>query len=185
MSRIVFPALHVSPLYDYAIRQYSLVSGSLQPIGKILKTTVTAIEVEMATKIYWLIYLPANYHDSFYHISFDSTKAIPTQVTGAVGEALTLVIMQKFYRAKNIVKITSTPSSKTADFEMDIIEKGQQVHALVESKGSNRLLRNPPMRTVYEGALQLVQTQYAKPANSGYLIIVSYPSKTCFVIKVF
>lgn len=186
MGKIAFPSLIVNPSYDYTIKQFSLLTGSLQPIGAAYTTTVGALEIEMETKIYWWIYLPANYHDSFYHASFNSTKAIPTQVTGAVGEALALVIMRKLYQAKNVRRITPHPSSRSADFEMDIVENGQQVHALVESKGSNRPHNNPPLRTVYLGAYQLVKTHSCtRQPSTGYLIITSYPSKTCFAIKVF
>jgi len=186
MSRISFPSLIANPTYNYTIEQFSLVTGLLIPVMPPSTTTVGALEIEMETKIYWWIYLPANYHDSFYHTSFNSNKAIPTQVTGAVGEALALVIMRKMFQAKNVRRITPHPSSKSADFEMDIIENGKQVHALVESKGSNRPYSSPPMRTVYQGAYQLVKTSYYIPKpNTGYLLITSYPSRTCFAIKVF
>jgi hypothetical protein len=182
---IVFPTLIATPQYDYKIRQFSFFSGNLQAVGRSSTSTVRAIEIENETNIYWWIYLPASYHDSFYHIRFHPPREVPTQVTGAVAEALSLIVMKKMFQAKNIDRITPRPSSRTADFEMDIVENGQQVHALVESKGSNRPHRRPPKGTVLDGALQLRITSYIKPATSGYLIITSYPSKTCFVIKVF
>jgi len=179
----------VSPIlprfYDYAIRQFSLSGNSLQPYGTPLSTTIGALEIELQTISHWWIYLAANYHDSFYHISFDASRAIPTQVTGAVGESLALVIMQRLYHARNIRRITPHPSSKTADFEMDINLNKQKIHALVESKGSNVRRRSPPFQTVSQGAAQLLATRFAHPSQVGYLIITSYPAKTCFVIRVF
>lgn len=185
MSRIVFPPLIATPQYDYKIRQFSFLFGKLQPVGRSSTSTVRAIEIENETNIYWWIYFPASYHDSFYHIRFGPPREVPTQVTGAVAEALSLIVMKRLFQAKNIDKITPRPSSKTADFEMDIVENRQQVHALVESKGSNRPHKKPPKGMVLDGTLQLRTTSYIKPATSGYLIITSYPSKTCFVIKVF
>jgi hypothetical protein len=185
MSRILFPSLIANPSYNYTIEHFSLVTGSLIPVSPSTTTNLGALEIEMETKIYWWIYLPANYHDSFYHTYFNSNKAVPTQVTGAVGEALALVIMRKVFQAKNVRRITPHPSSKSADFEMDIIENGKWVHAYVESKGSNRPYSYPPYQTVMQGGFQVVKTNFFQKARSGYLIITSYPSKTCFVIKVF
>jgi hypothetical protein len=185
MSGIVFPALIAAPQYIYKIRQFSFSSGNLRRVGHTSTSTVRAIEIENETKTYWWIYLPASYHDSFYHIRFGPPREVPTQVTGAVAEALSLIIMRKLFQARNIARITPRPSSRTADFEMDIIENGKQVHALVESKGSNRPHRVPPNGVVLDGILQLRTTSYVKSATSGYLTITSYPSKTCFVIKVF
>ena len=173
------------PDYDYNVKQFSLLSGSLQPsTNSVIR--VSAVEIEMETELYWWIYLPANYHDSFYHETFDSSRAIPTQVTGGVGEAFALVMMRKLYDADQVDKIMPHPSSKSADFEMKIIENGRKVHALVESKSSNNLYyHRPPKRIIFEGAWQLVKTNSKVYANSGFLIITSYPAKTCFIIKVF
>lgn len=150
-----------------------------------LSKTIGALEIEFQTINHWWIYLAANYHDSFYNISFDATRAIPTQVTGAVGESLALVIMQRLYQARNIRRITPHPSSRTADFEMDIDVNKRKVHALVESKGSNVNHTHPPFQTVRQGAAQLLATRFAHPSGAGYLVIASYPARTCFVIKVF
>ena len=185
MSRIVFPSLIATPQYDYEIKQFSFSAGKLQRNGRSSTATVRAIEIENETNVYWWIYLPASYHDSFYHIRFHPPREVPTQITGGVAEALSLIVMKKLFQAKNIARITPRPSSRTADFEIDIVENGQQVHALVESKGSNRPHKKPPKGTVLDGMLQLRTTNYIKSATSGYLIITSYPSKTCFVIKVF
>jgi hypothetical protein len=170
--------------YGYDIRQFQLFGDSLQPTTS-FPTTIDAIEIEMQTNSHWWIYLAADYHNSFYYTLFDSSRAIPTQVTGAVGEAMALVIMEKLYQAANIIRITPHPSSQSADFEMDIIESGQSVHALVESKASNVVLNNPPMQTVSSGLSQLLATRRCRPNSAGYLIITSYPGKACFVIKVF
>jgi len=185
LSRIIFPSLIAKPQYDYQIKEFTLSAGNLQSVGPSSTSTVGAAEIEFETKGYWHILLPASYHDSFYHMRFHPPREVPTQVTGAVAEALSLIIMKKLFKAKKIERITSRPSSRTADFEMDIVENGQQVHAFVESKGSNRPQRKPPRGTIADGALQLRATVSIKPAASGYLIITSYPSKICFVIKVF
>lgn len=89
------------------------------------------------------------------------------------------------YGARNVRSITPHPSSKTADFEMDINLGGRKVHALVESKGSNVNSSEPNLQTVAYGATQLIATQYAHPSGAGYLIITSYPRHQCFVIRVF
>lgn len=179
----------ISPIlpkfYDYTIDQYILRHNSLQPYGTSSSRTIGALEIELQTINHWWIYLAANYHDSFYHTSFDSTRAIPTQVTGAVGESLALVIMQRLYQARNIRRITPHPSSKTADFEMDMYVNRRKVHALVESKGSNVRRNYPSMQIVSQGASQLFATRRAHPSGAGYLVITSYPARRCFVIKVF
>lgn len=179
----------ISPIlpkfYDYTIDQYVIRNGSLQSYGTPSNRTIGALEIELQTINHWWIYLAANYHDSFYYTSFNSTRAIPTQVTGAVGESLALVIMQRLYRARNIRRIIPHPSSKTADFEMDIHLNRRMVHALVESKGSNINRNYPPLQTVYQGASQLFATRRAHPSRAGYLVITSYPARRCFVIRVF
>jgi hypothetical protein len=186
MSGVLFPSLQFRQFYDYEIRQFTIQAGLLQPCGT-NSVTIKAAELELETMAYWLIYLPANYHDVFYSSTCDPNLAIPTQITGGVGEAMALVIMRKLFGATGIDRINPSPSSQSADFEMDIIQNGKKVHALVESKGSNRVYRRyPPLRTVHYGAWQLIKTRLAKTsAISGYLIITSYPAKTCFVIKVF
>jgi len=171
--------------YDYTIVQYDLRSGTLQQIGSPFSITVGAIEIEYQTDNHWWIFLAANYHDSFYYANFDPTKAIPTQVTGAVGESLAIVFMQRLYYARNVRRITPHPSSKAADFEMDINLNGQVVHTLVESKGSNVNSPHPYFPTIAHGTLQLLASRRAHRSGAGYLIITSYPAKRCFVIKVF
>lgn len=184
ISTVVFsPILPRS--YDYTIAEYDFSTGRLQNVGVASALTIRAIEIEFQTTNHWWIYLASNYHDSFYYTYFDPRKAIPTQVTGAVGESLAVVIMQRMYGARNVRPITPHPSSKTADFEMDIILNGRIVHALVESKGSNVNNSEPNLQTVAYGAAQLIATQHAHPSGTGYLIITSYPAHRCFVIKVF
>jgi len=179
----------ISPIlpkfYDYTIDQYVIRNGLLRSYGTPSNRTVGALEIELQTINHWWIYLAANYHDSFYNTSFDSTRAIPTQVTGAVGESLALVIMQRLYSATNIRRITPHPSSKAADFEMDIYINRNKIHALVESKGSNVRRNYPPMQTVYQGASQLFATRRAHPSGAGFLVITSYPARRCFIIRVF
>jgi len=167
------------------ISQYVMRGSTLQKIRTAKTQTISALEIELEAIRYWWIYLPSNYHDSFYYTYFNPTQAIPTQVTGAVSDSISLIIMRALYQAKNILKITPHPSSKSADFEMDIIENGQTVHAIVESKGSNRRLHQPPWRVVSDGARQLLATRHIHPASSGFLIITSYPTRNCFLIKVF
>lgn len=130
--------------------------------------------------------MAANYHDSFYYTSFDPTKSIPTQVTGAVGESLAVVIMQRLYQAKNVRRITPHPSSRAADFEMNITLNGQRIHALVESKGSNINSDQPYFPIVTYGTAQLLATRHSgHRSGAGYLVISSYPARKCFVIRVF
>lgn len=190
MAGIVFPPLISTSQYPYKVKQFAFSSGRLQRVGGTSTSVVNTFEIENETNTYWWIYLPASYHDSFYHVRFDPPREVPTQVTGAVAEALSLIIMRDLFQATNIYRITTRPSSRTADFEMDIIENGKRIHALVESKGSNRSHRTPPRGVVLDGTVQLratsrVKQHFSHPTISGYLIITSYPSRTCFVIKVF
>lgn len=147
--------------------------------------TIGAIEIEYQTINHWWIYLASNYHDSFYYIYYDPVKSIPTQVTGAVGESLAVVIMKRLYRARNVIPITPHPSSRTADFQMDINLNGRMVHTLVESKGSNVNSDQPYFPTVTHGTAQLLATRHAHLSGAGFLVISSYPAHRCFVIRVF
>ena len=123
--------------YDYEVTEYDFTTGRLLEIGHPRTLGVGAIEIEYQTINHWWIYFPSNYHDSFYDTTFDPTKSIPTQVTGAVGESIAIILMERWFNAIHIQRLTPHPSSKTADFRMDIKIDGQWVHAIVESKGSN------------------------------------------------
>lgn len=179
------PAPLLLKSYDYEVTEYDFASGTLRQAGQPRNLGIGAIEIDHETHNHWWIYYPSNYHDSFYDISFDPTKSIPTQVTGAVGESIAIILMERWFNATNVQRITPHPSSKTADFKMDIQIGGHWVHTLVESKGSNASRGRPYLPAMTQGIIQLLATRLVHYAEAGFLITTSYPSRRISLIKVF
>ena len=151
--------------------------------------TVYAIEVELQTTKHWWVFEPSTYHDSFFHDWVDHSMEIPTQVSGAIGEALTIIAMERLFQARNIEKVTPHPSSKSADFIMDINLGGNTVTSLVEAKGSNRNLSRPDTATIAYAASQLLVTRAALASayaiTKGFALQIAFSSRRIFVVEVF
>lgn len=111
---------------------------------------------------------------------------IPTQVTGAIAEAVTLRLFHMLYAAHNVVKIKERPSSKTADFAMDIVRNGHHQYCLVESKGSNSPRTGISSVQLDQALdqLQLTAEAHDPPPDAEFASLVSFRNKTITVIEV-
>jgi len=154
--------------------------------GSQLNIRISAASIETETMLRWYIIHPALYHDSFYTSTIPAHLQIPTQVTGAIAEAVTLRLFHELYAAHNVVKIRERPSSKTADFAMDIVRDGQPQHCLVESKGSNSPrtgISSVQLDQAWE-QLQLTGEVYDPPPDAKFASLVSFRNRTITVIEV-
>ena len=134
----------------------------------------------------WYIIHPALYHHSFYSAMIPAHLQIPTQVTGAIAEAVTLRLFHQLYVAHNVVKIRERPSSKSADFAMDIVRDGHPQHCLVESKGSNSPRRgiSPLQLNQAWEQLQITRAAHDPPPDAMFASLVSFRNRTIRVIEV-
>jgi len=170
--------------YQYNIRVYDDPNDLKNPSHNTIMN-ITAIQIELETNTYWWIILPNDYHDSFFRIIQPAQLQTPTQITGGVGESLSLAAMRHVFQPRNIRNLSPTPSSKMADYEMDVVLNNQVVHALVESKATNDVWRNPRKTKVRDATIQLTATRQQIPAQAGFVVVTSYPAQTIFIVQVF
>jgi len=123
--------------YEYQIELQRSPRSTLPPSPPFNSVRISSSAIETETRLRWFVIWPSVYHNSFFNATSPANRQIPTQVTGAVAEAITLRLFQTAFDARNIEKISEKPRSKTADFAMDIRWNGVILHSLVESKGSN------------------------------------------------
>ena len=170
--------------YDYRF-EISLASGT--NLASISPPTVriSSAAIETETKLRWFIIRPAVYHNAFFNASSPANRQIPTQVTGAIAEAVTLRLFQTLFSARNIEKISERPSSMTADFAMDINWNSSLIHCLVESKGSN-MPGGGSGAQLYAAREQLRNTEADRPEtiDAKFATLVYFREKVVRVIGV-
>jgi hypothetical protein len=149
-----------------------------------------ALEIELETTNHWWIFETATYHDSFFNNWVDPDMAIPTQVAGAVGEALAVLAMEKLWGARLVDKVTPHPSSRSADFWMQLDSRdGSLENILVESKATNARGNSPSRATVTYALSQLLDSQTAMERDGIriqrlFVIITAFRARTLFVVEV-
>lgn len=181
------PSLPWLRSYAYSVQQYSYTNGKLQTVGSPFRQIFRAADIDREARTFWWIYLPANYHNSFYYNLFHKMKAIPTQATGAVGDSIAVILMKRLFGAYDVHAITPHPSSQSADFKMKMLDvNGQIINVAVESKGTNNAYDKPPPFLLRQGSDQLAGTQQLVNLSFGakFLIVTSYRSKKSFIIRV-
>jgi hypothetical protein len=182
---------YVARKYAYTVRNYDLINGKIRHNPPNQQLDFFAVELELQTVNHWWIFESSTYHDSFFNDWVDPDKAVPTQVCGAIGETLALLTMEKIHGARLIQKITPFPSSKTADFWMEMdAPTGNVEDILVESKGTNSLMKRPDKATVDKASSQLsgsraVMVHDGYPVQHGFAVISAYKTNRVFVVKVF
>ena len=80
--------------YDYQV-QISLPENTTLPsISPRTPVRISSASIETETKLRWFIIRPAIYHNAFFYSLSPANRQIPTQVTGAIAEAVTLRLFQ-------------------------------------------------------------------------------------------
>src|SRR5438132_2000837 len=97
--------------YPYTVELCTYTFGTRPQIMSKSTVDLDAAGLETETKSRWYILRPAVYHDSFYHAKAPANRQVPSQVTGAIAEAVTLRLFEKLYKATNIEKISERPNS--------------------------------------------------------------------------
>jgi hypothetical protein len=105
-------------------------------------------------------------------------------VLGAVAESVTLRLFQNLYQARDIIKISERPDSKTADFAMDIVRNGLALHCLVESKGSNSDDMNQTQLNHAREQLEVTEAFHTPRADAKFASLVCFKSKKIVVVEV-
>ena len=183
MARLGFSNL-LTQSYDYQVWYYAS-PNSLQRPTWIRLDTISGFEIEFEPLNYWWVLLSSSYHDSFFSNSCPPRLAVPTQITGSIGETFSLAMMRHNpWDAQNIQHLSPTPSSKMADYSMDVKINGIYESAIVEAKAANRALSKPDKRTVVEAWTQIYETNKQVNAKNGFVVITSYPSNLIFIVKV-
>ena len=172
--------------YQYNVKGYDYINGRLSVSAPDLLTQIFARDVEFETFNHWFVHRPSYYHEHFYASTVDMDKAIPTQITGAIGESVAVVLFTNLMLARNIQKIRERPSSKTADFSMDIQNGNRQEHILVESKGSNSVYSGPPSVPLSNAVQQLDETEahHHRHVDRRFVVITCFPTHLIFQVEV-
>ncbi len=171
--------------YDYQV-EISLPSGSnLSNVPHTISVRISSASIETETKLRWFILRPAIYHNAFFNSTSPANRQIPTQVTGAIAEAVTLRLFQTLFNAHNIEKISEKPRSMTADFAMDINWNGHELHSLVESKGSN-MPGGGSWAQLHDARKQLYLTEgdRPEPIDAKFACLVSFREKRIELVEV-
>jgi hypothetical protein len=172
--------------YDYSIELFKYQDEA--NINSVWTRTaqITSQRIDTETKARWHIIWPSFYHCDFYYGLAPINLQIPTQITGGIAESITLSVFKIVFAANKILKISERPSSKTADFSLEINRNGAYEECIVESKGSNSKY-SFNSRQLEQAIRQLIDTSAKLPqykVATKFASIVSFQSQSVRIYEV-